>query len=262
MASIGTTSSGNYGPFLTRAVILGSVMGKRRRDSINSFQEDDGGGSPPRRRLSAQQRREEILDAAADLYVSGQPTDFTVDDVIGKAGVSRATFYRIFRGLEDLRACIIGRIATAFQTRMFSGFGFDNQWLELIAGIREFLRIADMFRSDVILLLDNQGQGSIAEGMRDAVTAEISRRIYPIEETPLGRRALRAWIAAAEYEVRDWLQQRANDKKTTESADLITKRLAGLLEAVVCEYEATSDDVFITELKRVLQSDRRMAQAG
>ncbi|OHR27367.1 hypothetical protein HMPREF2899_00600 [Corynebacterium sp. HMSC072D01] len=145
---------------------------------------------------------------------------------------------------------------------MFSGFGFDNQWLELIAGIREFLRIADMFRSDVILLLDNQGQGSIAEGMRDAVTAEISRRIYPIEETPLGRRALRAWIAAAEYEVRDWLQQRANDKKTTESADLITKRLAGLLEAVVCEYEATSDDVFITELKRVLQSDRRMAQAG
>ncbi|MBC6747384.1 hypothetical protein CHU70_09535 [Corynebacterium sp. LK10] len=145
---------------------------------------------------------------------------------------------------------------------MFSGFGFDNQWLELIAGIREFLRIADMFRSDVILLLDNQGQGSIAEGMRDAVAAEISRRIYPIEETPLGRRALRAWIAAAEYEVRDWLQQRANDKKTTESADLITKRLAGLLEAVVCEYEATSDDVFITELKRVLQSDRRMAQAG
>lgn len=238
------------------------MRGKRKRDSINSFQQDDGDGSSPRRRLSAQQRREDILDAAADLYASGQPTEFTIDDVVGKAGVSRATFYRIFGGLEDLRACIIGRIATAFQTRMFSGFGSDNQWLELTAGIREFLRIADTFRSEVILLLDNQGRGSIAEGMRDAVASEIARRIYPVEETPLGRQALRTWVAAAEYQVRAWLQQRATDKETAESADLVTERLAGLLEAVAREYEATSNDAFIIELMRVLQSDRRMAEAG
>lgn len=212
-----------------------------------------------RRRLSAGRRREDILDAAASLYADGQPGDYTIDDVAKKAGVSRATFYRLFSGLDDLRMAIIGRIAAAFQKRMFSGFGSDNQWEELVVGIREFLRICDAVRSEVIALLDAHRRGSIAEGMRDAIAAEIARRVHPVEETPLGREALRTWVAAAEYQVREWLQARAADKNAAEPVDAVAARMAALLPAVVGAFAESADDAFLDEVARVLAEGRGSA---
>ncbi|MGV3114040.1 TetR/AcrR family transcriptional regulator [Corynebacterium freneyi] len=226
---------------------------------------DDGPAEPRRapgqpgrrRRLSASRRREDILDAAASLYSDGQPDDYTIDDVAKKAGVSRATFYRLFSGLDDLRMAIIGRIAAAFQKRMFSGFGSDNQWEELVVGIREFLRICDAVRSEVIALLDGNGRGSIAEGMRDAIAAEIARRVHPVEETALGRAALRTWVAAAEYQVRQWLQARATDKDAAEPVDAVAERMAALLPAIAGAFAATGEDAFLEEVIRVLKDGRR-----
>lgn len=210
-----------------------------------------------RRRLTAGQRREDILDAAATLYSEGRPSEYTIDDVAKKAGVSRATFYRLFTGLEDLKMAIIGRIAAAFQKRMFSGFGSDNQWDELVVGIREFLRICDAVRSEVLALLDSHGRGTIAEGMRDAVAAEIARRVRPIEETPLGREALRTWVAAAEHQVRDWLQARAADKASAAPVDAVAERMAALLPAIAGAFAATGEDAFLDEVIRVLEDGRR-----
>ena len=212
-----------------------------------------------RRRLTAGQRREDILDAAVTLYSEGRPSEYTIDDVAKKAGVSRATFYRLFTGLEDLKMAIIGRIAAAFQKRMFSGFGSDNQWDELVVGIREFLRICDAVRSEVIALLDAHGRGSIVEGMRDAIASEIARRVHPVEETPLGREALRTWVAAAEYQVREWLQARATDKDAAEPVDAVAARMAALLPAVVGAFAESADDAFLDEVARVLAEGRGSA---
>ncbi|WP_295627563.1 TetR/AcrR family transcriptional regulator [uncultured Corynebacterium sp.] len=209
-----------------------------------------------RRRLTAGQRRDDILDAAANLYSEGRSGDYTIDDVAKKAGVSRATFYRLFNGLEDLRMAIIGRIAGAFQKRMFSGFGSDNQWEELLVGIREFLRISDAVRSEVLALLDSHGRGAIAEGMRSAIASEIARRVDPVEETPLGRAALRAWVAAAEHEVREWLQARALDKSAAEPRDIVAERMALMLPAIAGAFAEGRDDVFLAEVIRVLEVGR------
>ncbi|MEJ5919357.1 TetR/AcrR family transcriptional regulator [Corynebacterium sp. H78] len=216
-----------------------------------------------RRRLTAVQRREDILDAAATLYSTGSPHDYTIEDIAQKAGVSRATFYRLFEGIEDLKASIIGRIATAFQKRMFSGFGSDNQWVELVCGIQEFLSITDAVRCEVLSLLDSHSQGTIAEGMRSAIVAEISRRVRPIKETQLGHAALRTWVAAAEYQVRRWLMARSEDESSAESREVVAERLAALLIAVVVAFKETNDDAFLEEVFQVLDEGRTHAgEAG
>lgn len=52
------------------------------------------------------QRRERILDAARGLFSRQGIETSTVDDLVAEAGISRATFYRAFSGLEDVVAAL------------------------------------------------------------------------------------------------------------------------------------------------------------
>lgn len=210
-----------------------------------------------RSRLSAQQRKEKILDAAVALLSEGGARVLTINDVARRADVSRATFYRIFSGIRDVREAIVERVAQVFTERMFTGFGSDNRWVELNAGIEEFLKIVAPLRKEVLTLLKHRADGAIAEHMRQSIASEIARRVQPIEKTELGQSMLRTWIAAAEYQLKDWLQHWPDEGDwRADETGIFARRLALLLVSVSKTFAETADDEFIDEVVRLLDEGR------
>ncbi|HET6634018.1 MAG TPA: helix-turn-helix domain-containing protein, partial [Streptomyces sp.] len=52
--------------------------------------------APAYRRLSVEQRRGQLIATALDLFAHRAPEDVSLDDVAGRAGVSRPLVYRYF----------------------------------------------------------------------------------------------------------------------------------------------------------------------
>ena len=67
-------------------------------------------GSTPTPNARAERRRTALLDAARTVFVERGYAEATLDDVIARAGGSRATLYKQFGGKEGLFAAVIGEI--------------------------------------------------------------------------------------------------------------------------------------------------------
>ena len=91
----------------------------------------------------AQARHDRILDAARRVFVRQSVDDTTVDDIAQEAGLSRATFYRAFTGVE----AVIQELYTAYTQHVLgrlartlpSGPEEDpEEWLDrVVAGMIE-----------------------------------------------------------------------------------------------------------------------------
>lgn len=66
---------------------------------------------------TARARREALLDAAAALIVEGGLDGLTVDDVVGRAGVAKGTFYIYFPAKGALLAALQARYAAEMRDR-------------------------------------------------------------------------------------------------------------------------------------------------
>lgn len=219
-----------------------------------------GTTTSPRRRLTPSQRKDAILDVAVGLLAREDASELTINEVAQRASVSRATFYRAFSSLQDVRAAILERVADAFTKKMFSGFGSDNQWDELSVGIRDFIDTVMPLRREVLSLLESQSNSTIAEKMKDAIADEVVRRVLPVEVTDLGRSMLAAWIAAAEHQLKHWLHALPDGHVSKTERGQFGHRLALMLVGMAQAFAETSDDAFIAEVLRILEEGRRSSK--
>jgi AcrR family transcriptional regulator len=70
------------------------------------------------RRLEPQQRREHLLDTAAALFAERPYEDVQMEDIVARAGVSRATLYHYFPSKRDLYVAIFKRGSNRFLARV------------------------------------------------------------------------------------------------------------------------------------------------
>jgi AcrR family transcriptional regulator len=70
------------------------------------------------RRLKPQQRREHLLDTAAAMFAEKPYEDVFVEDIAGRAGVSRALLYHHFPSKRDLYVAIFKRASGRFLARV------------------------------------------------------------------------------------------------------------------------------------------------
>lgn len=93
----------------------------------------------------AARRRERILDAARTLFARRGIEMCTVDDLVSEAGISRATFYRAFSGLDEVVADlyqeyeerVLADLSTALSTMPADGLGLDEVADRLLGEMRD-----------------------------------------------------------------------------------------------------------------------------
>jgi AcrR family transcriptional regulator len=70
------------------------------------------------RRLKPQQRREHLLDIGAALFAEKPYEDVLMEDIVTRAGVSRALLYHYYPNKRDLYVAIFKRASTRFLARV------------------------------------------------------------------------------------------------------------------------------------------------
>jgi AcrR family transcriptional regulator len=73
-------------------------------------------------------QRDRILDAMAEVCAAKGYASTTIGDIVGLAGVSRATFYQLF---EDKQACLLATMELALadaMDRIAAGYSPDRPW--------------------------------------------------------------------------------------------------------------------------------------
>lgn len=155
--------------------------------------------------LVAHSQRERILTAMARTCASKGYGATTIADIVEPAGVSRATFYELFKDKEDcLQACMELSLADAMG-RVVDAYSPDRPWatmvrdsaaafLDLLASRPDFARMA---------LIEAPAAGGRAFEMyasgKRVLQALLDRgRDDPVEEQAIPSSAGRAALAAAE----------------------------------------------------------------
>ena len=96
-------------------------------------------GSAPTKNPRAERRRVALLDAARDVFVERGYAEATLDDVIARAGGSRATLYKQFGGKDGLFAAVIGEICARMVAPLADGKDDSEPEDVLLAFGRSFM---------------------------------------------------------------------------------------------------------------------------
>lgn len=127
-------------------------------------------GQSIRRSIAKQLSRDRVLHAAAEVFAEQEPATVSVEDILRRAAVSRATFYKMFKSKEDVLAAlyeVVSRIMLensrqALETAPTAAAAID-QSIDMFLGLAE---------SDGMLMrvLENESMrhGSPAAAMREA----------------------------------------------------------------------------------------------
>src|SRR5215470_2225634 len=85
-------------------------MWRRMNMAAATMQRSDG---TPRRkgRCSLPERRQSLLNAARDVFLEKGYANATIDEVVGRAGGSKATVYALFENKEGLFAALVADCA-------------------------------------------------------------------------------------------------------------------------------------------------------
>ncbi|MBM7616805.1 AcrR family transcriptional regulator [Weissella uvarum] len=110
--------------------------------------------------------REKIIKSTLDLLSGNQKNDFSVSEVVEKAGVHRSTFYRNFETKDDL----------ILATIEYEIGGLADQKLSLRDYFIELYKIVDDNRSVLVALKDN-------ERFEELVNQELMKQFKNLVET-------------------------------------------------------------------------------
>lgn len=190
-----------------------AAPGRGSAVSVRAARNAADAGSRPARRMTPQRRREHLVAAALGLYARMPPSEVTVDDVTRAADVSRALFYRYFRGLEELHTAAVGRIAAELVERVsLPAEGTLPE--QLRAALSTFLDVAQRHERAFVALLrggsviSTGATDALVDGVRDHVVALIVARAGLGEPSALQLMTLRGWVATVEGACLTWLHER------------------------------------------------------
>jgi AcrR family transcriptional regulator len=155
--------------------------------------------------LIAHSQRERILVAMADSCATKGYGATTIADVVEPAGVSRATFYELFKDKEDcFHAAMEVSLADAM-SRIVAVYSPDKPWATMVrdaaAAFLDLLASRPTFARMALVEAPSSGQRAFdlyASGKRVLQTLLDLGRDDPVEEEAIPSSAGRAALAAAE----------------------------------------------------------------
>jgi AcrR family transcriptional regulator len=137
-----------------------------------------------RRAGSALERRRDALRlqilSAMVQVASENPVDcVTVEQIVGRAGVSRATFYKIFDDRSDCLNGVVEEAVLVVSERMSRAYSAEKRWIDRIrAGLLALLKFIDEERELARLCVARAAAGdSVILTRRTELLAEIARVI-------------------------------------------------------------------------------------
>ncbi|WP_167175458.1 TetR/AcrR family transcriptional regulator [Saccharomonospora amisosensis] len=183
--------------------------------------------------MSRQARRDDLIAAALELFSTRAPEDVGIDDVTGRAGVSRPLFYRYFSGLGELRVAALRTVVDDLLDRLRRrASGTREQRLR--AAVRALVDVAAEHRCGYLALLRS---GSVVETSEtNAIVDEVRARAVEVvlaeceiaEPSPILLATLRCWTAVVEGTVLTWLQE--GDLRREQLDGWLVDQLMAMLE--------------------------------
>ena len=165
------------------------------------------------RRMSPERRREQLIEVALEIYGRMPPEQVTVDDVTGAADVSRALFYRYFRGMDELHVAALSTIVDEMIDRISMPAG-ESVADQLRSAVGEFIGVVERHAGAYVALLrsgsviSTDQTDAIVDGVRDHIVALLRERGGIADPSPLMSMTLRGWVALVEGSSLTWLQER------------------------------------------------------
>lgn len=184
--------------------------------------------------MSPQARRDDLIRAALDLFGSRAPELVTVDDIVGRAEVSRPLFYRYFSSLRELQVEAL-RTVTVGLIDGLAGLEEGPPEARLKAAVRGLIDVADHYRAGYIALL--RSGSVIATSETDAAIDEVRNRAVALildalgvqDPSPLLSLTLRCWTAVVEGALLSWLQERTVPREDLDG--WLVDQLTAMLDA-------------------------------
>lgn len=201
---------------------------------------------PASRRLPPVERMRQITSAAASLFAATILENVTVADIVKRAGVSRALFYRHYSSVNEVFDSVVDLVAQDFLARLETEASDDSE-AELDRVLRDFLNTCQAVRLPARALLRN----SRLPGTDDSVVSqvflraeqEIYRRSGIDEPSKLARLTVRTWLTCVEVQTLAWL----DGEDHAETVDVLAARLTNTLRALI-DVTMPSDDDSLTAL--------------
>jgi AcrR family transcriptional regulator len=198
-----------------------------------------GSSDQPRTRLATDARREQLLRAGVELLRVRTPDEISIDDVAGRAGISRGLLYHYF---DDRDAFVVAVLEQAGQElgQALRGHPQLSDRERIEAAIDAFITFAEAhsagFRAVLTGGVANRNVAAVIERTRerdlDAFVAGVAA-ITPDPETARGSRVLRAALHAhmhfMEGAIVRWLARREITRE--QLRELILRALDGALAA-------------------------------
>jgi AcrR family transcriptional regulator len=167
--------------------------------------------APAYRRLSVEQRRDQLIATALDLFAHSAPEDVSLDDVAGRAGVSRPLVYRYFPGgkqqlyeaalssaAAELKGCFDEPQSGLLSVRLSRAL---DRYLAFVgehdAGFGALLRGGSV--------VETSRTTAIVDGVRRAAAEQIFVHLGVRDPGPRLRLMVRTWITAVEGASLIWL---------------------------------------------------------
>ena len=125
--------------------------------------------------------REWTFEALARLQKTKKFSEINISEVIKKAGISRATFYRNFSSKEDIIKIKVTSLFTEFYLDMIDYYKQNVPEDELFL-IQSFFKKIDEEQELVSLIIDANLEYSMIEGIHQIITTH-NKMFYPIVET-------------------------------------------------------------------------------
>ncbi|WP_152428084.1 TetR/AcrR family transcriptional regulator [Dietzia sp. UCD-THP] len=223
-----------------------------QRDDTGATTSGRGADGPPgqRRRLPPRDRMRQITSAASALFAATISEKVTVADIVNRAGVSRALFYRHYSSVDEVFQSVVDLVAQDFVDRLRLETT-DDQDAELVRVLHDFLYTCQEVRLPARALLRN----SRLPGTDDSVVSmvflraeqEIYRRVGIGEPTRLARLTVRSWLTCIEVQTLAWLDGGDQD----ETIDELASRLTATLRALIRVTLPTEDEGMLA-LTRIL----------
>ncbi len=162
--------------------------------------------------MSPERRREHLIAAALELYGRLAPEQVTIDDVARAADVSRALFYRYFRGVEELHVAALSAVVEELTTRISMPPG-ESPADQLRGALEEFFAVVERHSAAYVALLRTGSvittgeTAALVDGVRNHIVGLLVERSGVPATTPLFLMTLRGWVALVEGTSLRWLQE-------------------------------------------------------
>jgi len=184
-----------------------------------------------RRRLSEEERREQLIELAIDLFGRSSFDDVSIDDVAGRAGISKGLMYHYFRSKRDLYVAAVQRAADQLLDALEPPADLPTQ-VRLVQGFDAYLDYVEQSPQAYVSLVRG-GVGvdaevaEIIEQARTRIAGIILDGLGFGQPTVLQRLAVRGWLAASEQTCLTWLAERPFSRER-----LVSFLMAALLAIV------------------------------